>query len=262
MIGRVYRFAQVLSLDIVIGVVILLRFFCAQSKIDAGWQVSALLGIAVWLIYTVDHLRDAERASSSVRERYLFHRINDKVLKKAILVVLFLAFFLLFFIPTIIFLGGLVLAILSIFYLFIQHKLSSFFLKELYVSIIYTLGILLVPTLLSGSFQISNFIFLFLLTFINLTIFSWYEREEDMKDGFQSIATQLSNRKLETMLGLLLSIGLGLSVMVCNEVHFFFGIGFLIYSSIYLFPQFFRRHQLYRTLGDGVFLLPIISEWL
>lgn len=262
MIGRVYRFAQLLSLDIVIGVVVLLRFFCARANIDTGWQVSALLGIAVWLIYTVDHLRDAEKASGSARERYLFHRANDKTLKKAILVVLFFAFFLLFLIPTIIFLGGLVLAIFSIFYLLIQHKLSSFFLKELYVSIIYTLGILLVPTLLSGDFQILHFIFLFLLTFINLAIFSWYEKEEDLKDGFQSIATQLSDRKLETMLGLLISIGLALSVMLSNEVHFFFGIGFLIYSSIYLFPQFFRRHQLYRTLGDGVFLLPIFSEWL
>ena len=74
MIGRAYRTAQILSIDIVIGVVILLRFFCVQFGVAPGWEVYTLLGGVVWLIYTADHLRDAESKIKSSRERYLFHK--------------------------------------------------------------------------------------------------------------------------------------------------------------------------------------------
>ena len=79
MIGRAYRTAQILSIDIVIGAVILLRFFCAYFDVSPGWEVYVMLGGTVWLIYTADHLRDAEKTVQSKRERYLFHRRNGPV---------------------------------------------------------------------------------------------------------------------------------------------------------------------------------------
>ncbi|MEQ8903662.1 UbiA family prenyltransferase [Ekhidna sp.] len=262
MISRAYRAAQILSIDIVIGVVILLRFFCAQFQVSPGWEVYVLLGGAVWLIYTADHLRDAERSVKSKRERYIFHRRHRKALVLIALSVLMLITPLIFFIPIILFLGGLALTVFSFIYLLIQHKLSKSFSKELYVAIVYSFGILMVPMLLNQSFEWGTFILLFLLTFTNLIIFSRYEREEDEIDGFNSIATQLSENNLKRLILALLSVGLALSLLTFNTLHLYFFVGFSIYAMMLIFPVSFKKNHLYRTVGDGVFLLPILFEWL
>lgn len=261
MIGRAYRTAQILSIDIVIGVVILLRFFCAQFQVSPGWGVYVLLGGTVWLIYTIDHLRDAKKSVKSMRERYMFHSKNRKALTVISIIVLFFLFPLIFFIPMMILLGGLALGVCSFIYLFIQHKLSFFLSKELYVAIVYSLGILMVPMIMNRSFELEILTLLFLLTYINLLIFSRYEKEDDDRDGFKSIATQLSEIKLEHMILILLSTGFGLSLLKINFLHIYFIIGFFIYALMMIFPHRFKSHHLYRTVGDGVFLLPILFEW-
>lgn len=262
MIGRAYRFAQILSLDIVIGVVILLRFFCAQFEVDPGWEVYVLLGATVWLIYTADHLRDAESSKSAIRARYVFHRTNRKALIVSSVIVLLGITPLVFFIPVVIFLGGLVLAIFSFIYLLVQHRLSGLLSKELYVALVYSTGVLMVPMCLSWTLDLMLFTLLFLLTYINLVIFSLYEKSEDEHDGFQSIATRLKGKSLELMLFIMLAIGLSISLMSYSAVNVFFFIGFLIYSLMLLFPLYFTKNQRYRTIGDAVFLLPILFEWL
>ncbi|MEO9483292.1 MAG: hypothetical protein ABJG47_07600 [Ekhidna sp.] len=262
MIKRAYKFAQILSLDIVIGVVVLLRFFCDQSVISIGWEVYALLGAAVWLIYTADHLRDAEISKNTSRERYMFHQKYRKALTFAFFTVFILAFPLIFFIPVVIFLGGLTLATFSLIYLLIQHRLSIFLSKELYVSIIYALGILMVPMLVGQTFEWKSIVLLILLAFVNLVIFSWYEKDEDVRDGFQSIATRMEYQILEGLIFTSLAIGLAISVLSFSLVNAYFFIGFITYSLVVLFPVFFKKNNRYRTVGDGVFLLPILFGWL
>lgn len=262
MIGRAYRTAQILSLDIVIGAVILLRFFCAQLEVSVDWPVYALLGATVWLIYTADHLRDSETAEFGHRERYQFHLKHRKRLVLAMLVVVLFAAPLVFFIPAIIFFGGLVLGLFSLIYLFIQHKLSSILSKELYVAVVYTMGIMMVPMLMKMTFKWEILIMLFLLTFVNLIIYSWYEREDDFRDEFHSIATQLTSNQLEKIIVIILSLGLAISVLTFNITHIYFITGFLIYSLMILFTSWFRNDHRYRAIGDGVFLLPIFFEWL
>lgn len=262
MIGRAYRIAQILSIDIVIGVVILLRFFCAQFQVTPGWEVYALLAGTVWLIYTADHLRDAEKSVKSNRERYLFHRANRKWLIAGAITLLLLLIPLLFFIPIVIFFGGLVLGIFSFIYLLVQHRLSRYFSKELYVALVYSLGILMIPMLLSERFRWDILISLILLTFVNLTIFSWYEREEDVKDQFRSIATQMDSSRLEKVIIWLISIGLAISIFNTDLIHSYFTIGFVVYALMTIRPNWFIPNHTYRAIGDGVFLLPILFEWM
>jgi 4-hydroxybenzoate polyprenyltransferase len=262
MIGRAYRTAQILSLDIVIGAVILLRFFCAQFQVSPRWEVYVLLAGTVWLIYTADHLRDAEKSVKSNRERYLFHKKNKRLLITiAIILLLFLAL-LIFFIPIVIFLGGLVLGSFSFIYLLVQHRLSRFLSKELYVALVYSLGILMVPMLLSQTFQWDILVLLILLTFVNLTIFSWYEREDDIKDKFRSIATEMNTNQLEKVILIMISIGLAIAILNISLIHGYFAIGFLVYALMIVKPDWFISNHKYRTIGDGVFLLPIFFEWL
>lgn len=262
MIGQVYRTVQNLSLDIVIGAIILLRFFCVHFHVRIGWQIYALLGISVWVIYTIDHLKDAGKAPHASRERYVFHRRYRELLRWGVLCMLILAIYLLFSIPSVIVMWGSMLAIFSGIYLFFQQKLSSFFFKEIYVALAYSTGILLTPMLMSETFQWSVFLLLFLLTFSNLVLFSWYERAEDMEDGFISIATKFSNLYLERILLLLVSIGISLCLMKINILHLYFMLGFLIYSLLIVYPSGFSINHRYRTIGDSVFLLPILFEWL
>ncbi|MEQ6168057.1 UbiA family prenyltransferase [Ekhidna sp. MALMAid0563] len=262
MIGRAYRTAQILSIDIVIGVVILLRFFCVQFGVAPGWEVYTLLGGVVWLIYTADHLRDAESKIKSSRERYLFHKNHRKSLLVVAVLVLIALSILVLFIPLVIFLGGLALAVFSFAYLMMQHRLSRFLSKELYVALVYSAGILMVPFLLSQTYRWDVFLLLVLLTFVNLSLFSWYEKEDDIKDKFQSIATELKGKKLEKIILLLISIGLSIAVLSINLITIYFITGFVIYALMIISSDWFRLNHRYRAIGDGVFLLPILFEWL
>lgn len=262
MIGRAYRTAQILSIDIVIGVVVLLRFFCAQFGVTPGWEVYTLLGGVVWLIYTADHLRDAEQSVQSSRERYLFHKDHRKTIVVVAFIVLITLSSLTFFIPLLIFLGGIALGVFSFVYLLMQHRLSRFLSKELYVALVYSAGILMVPFLLSQTYRWDVFILLVLLTFVNLSLFSWYEKEDDLKDGFHSIATELQGWKLEKTILLLISAGLSVALISPNVITIYFIVGFLIYALMTIFLDWFRINHRYRAIGDGVFLLPILFEWL
>ena len=262
MIGRAYRIAQILSMDIAIGVVILLRFFCSQSGVNVGWEVYVLFGTTVWLIYTVDHLRDAARSKGSTRLRYVFHRQYKKPLVILSILVVILNTSLILFIPLVIFWGGVALAVFSFVYLLIQHQLSSFFAKELYAACVYSWGISMVPILLGRDYRWDIPVLLCLLTFVNLTLFSRYERAEDINDGFKSIATETGVNQLENIIFILISAGLIISLINFNLVNGYFATGFIIYALMIIKPDWFSTNHKYRTIGDSVFFLPILSEWL
>ncbi len=262
MVGRIYRTAQILSLDIVIGAVILLRFFCAQLEVQVSWSVYSLLAITVWLIYTWDHIQDAEKAPQAKRLRYLFHRKHKSIL---ILISICLILFMVpmvFFIPLAVLLGGLLLGLLSLLYLIVQGRLSTFFSKELYVAFVYSAGILMVPLLMGKSLKLEIWFLLLLLSFMNLILFSWFEKQEDARDGFDSLATLLGEKRLEKLIFVLGSFGLAISFLRLNEIGIFFFIGFLTYTVMIITPKWFRKNERYRAIGDSVFLWPILFEWL
>ena len=262
MIRRAFQLVQILSIDIVIGVVVLLRFFCAQYGISLRWEVYALLGATVWLIYCVDHLKDASKALNSKRDRYVFHKRHKRSLVFFCLIVFAGIIPLLFSIPESIFRGGLVLAFFSLIYLLIQHKLSTLFSKELYVAIVYSLGVLMVPMLEENSFSFTHLLLLTLLAYSNLLMFSWFERVEDRRDGFDSIATKIGAGKLESLILTLVAVGLSLSILDFNPIHVYFLTAFGIYTLVMLFKERLGISKAYRTIGDAVFLLPILFEWM
>ena len=59
MIIKVYRLFQALSLDIAIGAVILSTAVAKYYGVSLTWPIQLCLFIAVWLIYTFDHLMAA-----------------------------------------------------------------------------------------------------------------------------------------------------------------------------------------------------------
>ncbi len=259
MLRRTLKVLQILSIDIAIGAVILLHFFCKVWEVSIPLITYFVLGSTVWLIYTIDHLRDAVKAPKSTRVRYRFHARHKKTLWITALILLLSILLCLFRIETSLIIGGCVLAIFVSIYLIIQQKLSELFLKEFYVSLIYTSGILLAPMALRGVFSFHIFILLLLLSFSNLMLFSWFEIDADREDEFDSIATLVGRKKLKKLILLCLASGLSLSFLSeWTPLSLYFLISFISYFFMILNAKYLIKNNLYRWIGDGVFLLPIL----
>lgn len=263
MIGRAYGFLQILSIDIVIGALTLLHFFCSYFSVSATFGTYLILGCTTWLIYTTDHLRDAKKAPNSKRIRYQFHLKHAKKLKAVVVIAIVAISVMVFQLHFEIIKGGIVLALLSAVYLIIQKRLASLGLKELYVALVYTSGILLVPFILLGSFEPAAFLLLLLLTYSNLLLFSWFEKEEDKVDLFVSIGTVLDGKKLELLI--LFCLALGIAISILQDYDFlscYFFLAFIIYAYLLIKADTVKKNQLYRLVGDGVFIIPLIFALL
>ncbi len=265
MLVRLYRVLQHLSIDIVFGAVILLHFFSKTYNVSVAWPAYILLGTSIWLIYTIDHLKDSKAAESGKRERYIFHRKNESSLKYVVIVVLVLAGVTLFFVPRSILIGGLVLVLFCFMYVLFQSKLARFGLKEIYISIVYTLGILVAPISLSHSFDVFSFVLLLTISFLNLIIFSWFEYKEDQADSFSSIATLLGHERLFRLILTVLAIGFAIGFLSIKEstlYSLYLIIVLVVFTLLSFNPSWSGKRDRYRTIGDAVFLLPIFSELL
>ena len=259
MLAKFFQVLQILSIDIVLGAVILLHFFCSYFDVVPSRGIFFLLGVSVWLIYTIDHLRDARNAPKSQRIRYQFHLKHQRVLRFAIgLLTLVNGYFLLALDQRVL-MGGAVLAIFAGIYLVLQDRLARIGLKELYVALIYTAGILLTPFVLGSTFSYTVFALLFLLTYSNLVLFSWFEKNEDVSDKFYSIATVVKSPKLEKVIFVVLSLGLSIAVLAKTDLATqYFSVAFVIYLFLFAKAKALKKRQLYRWLGDGVFVLPAL----
>lgn len=259
MLTSLYRKAQYLSLDIVLGAVILLRFFSNQLQVEISVFIYLLLAGSVWLIYTIDHLRDARHAKNSKRGRYQFHDKNEKWLKVAIAIIILLCTYGVFQIELDLLISGSLIIVLSGIYLLIHQHLSKRGLKECYVALIYTIGILIAPFTALKSIEWDVAWLLFLLTLSNLILFSWFEQSEDEADEFNSIATIMDSSTMNRIILVLLSLGLASTILMeFNTITIYFLIAFVIYASLFINKNWSGQHFRYRTIGDGVFLFPIL----
>ena len=259
-----WQIIQYLSLDIVVGAIILLRFFSDQSGIFIEWPVYFLLASALWIIYTMDHLNDARRARTHSRGRYVFHGNYRLPILVAMLLVFFSAIKMLFYVPYSVIIGGVIIFGFCMVYLLVHHQLAAAGIKEIFAALIYSAGIFLAPSIYSRRIDILNFSLLFILATLNLLIFSWMEKDDDERDGFSSIATKIGYKKTKTLIICILSTGLllaafGVSDQPLSAGYFIFSL--LLYGIVVVDPKWSKAQNRYRAIGDGVFILPILAEW-
>ena len=62
-----------LSLDVVFGAMATLYFFQELLHVHLDWPAYGLLALAVWCIYTGDHLVDARKSKGPLSPRRAFH---------------------------------------------------------------------------------------------------------------------------------------------------------------------------------------------
>ena len=263
---RIYQLFNILSLDIVAGAIACALFFAKIFHVEIKTIGLVALSLTVWVIYTIDHLRDARlimRPATTLRHR--FHQENFR------LMVIFLSLAMtggaiaIFFIRRQVFEWGRILTGVIILYLLLQRSLRL--LKELFVALLYTAGVLLLSiTVTQIEIAVEHYflIFQFAATaWANLVLFSWFDHDFDQSNDQNSLVTILGKSSSQTvLLGLfglnfLLTVIQLLAKMALIPVLILFLMNVTLFL-IYIFRNDLKNEDRYRLIGDAVFLFPAI----
>ncbi|MBX2914108.1 MAG: hypothetical protein KF856_02430 [Cyclobacteriaceae bacterium] len=263
---RVYRFLNLLSLDVAFGAALTTLFFSKLLQAPVRYYGVVALGLTVWIIYTIDRLMDVRQLKqAAISERHKFHQNNYKVLSVAVGLAIVVVCILAVFIRPSVLIGGLVLAPLIAVYLLLQKKLP---IKELAVAVMYTVGVLLPAwpgrwnLLLQEAAMITQ---LFFIALTNLLLFAWFETAVDQAMGQHSLATRLGKQVVARWIFVLVSCGLVFSLPYAVFVS---PAGWIIFTMwlglafIYKFHNYFGRAERYRLWGDAIFYLPAIGLFM
>ncbi len=264
-----YKLINNLSIDVVIGSVASYYFFSEVLNVTPDIVSVILLGIAVWSIYTLDHLIDSRKIDINVAtDRHLFHKANYSILSWVVLALLALAIILIAYIPTSTIIAGAMLSGLVILYFITIHLLNLskvIFHKELTVATLYSIGVILGPFSLYTQELLSHhkllFASFFCIVFMNVIIFAFFDRESDCKANFQSIPL-----KIGVLMSHRLIHFLSLSVLILNLTLIWIGFekeALCIFSmhavlySLFLFQENYFVRTNFRYIGDGIFFIPL-----
>lgn len=267
-----YKFFRHTSLDVSLGALSSLYFAQVVLVADLPKILFFLLPATVWLIYAADHLLDAHKLSEKAKsERHRFYQRHGKyiVVVWALVFLMNAKLSLLYLDYDFLILGGTLLAP-TVLYFFLVHllKLKIPLLKELLGAILYTFGIWLIPFLNADSVQNQLGIFAILvyvlIALANLLIFALVDHRSDIKDKQFSFSQKLGKilGKKIALNASLMAIALSILIFFRAENHFYIIAGFvflvLSIAHLYLALDLKRaaKDDLYRKLGDGIFILP------
>ncbi len=260
---RFYRLLNVLSIDVALGAVCSGIFFAHILQADVTCYSLISLGLSVWIIYTTDHLLDAKKINTlATTNRHRFHQQHFQLLSVFVIVAASINAALLFFIRRPALITGIILVVLVILYLLIQHSLK--FLKEIFVAIVYTAGVLL-PAITNTQVFWRDWNWMVIIQFslialLNLIIFSWFDYENDVQDNRVSFVTIFGKSTSQVFIYLLFILSIILWVLAFSfhiETAIFLGMNTLLFIMICFYP-YFSHHERYRILGDAIFFLPIL----
>lgn len=259
-----YQYINILSLDVVAGAVIGSLFFARIFGVPVSEYALAALALTVWIIYTLDHLRDAmfiRKVASTDRHR--FHQKYFKSITLILIVVALADFLLIWFVPQRVLLFGLGLWFIVAIYLVLQRYLK--FMKEFFVACLYTAGLLLPSIALMDSDWLTLHYILagkyFITAWMNLLLFSLIDYNEDRQHEQHSFVTKFgpsSTRYGIVVLGLInISSGIWLWSLDHGVALVFISMNILL-LTILVFQRPLASNNYYRIAGDAVFFIPLL----
>jgi len=207
---QMYRYIQWLSIDVALGACAGLYFFAHLLGTDLHWLFYILMAMAVWSIYTLDHLLDAKQVKGTAStDRHRIHQYYSKHLSLTLAFVVIIGIVLGYYLLqiSVVSISVLILAVLIIgnlvFLKYFFKRLSI--LKEFNTALFYTVGLMLVPYLLEMEDGVHRgFWFLgagyFCIAWMNLVLLSLMDADTDRADGFSSIVTTLGKKGVEKLL--------------------------------------------------------------
>lgn len=269
----VLYYAQVLSLDICIGVLGSGAFAKTLLKASMKPVWWFLLPASVWVIYTADHLMDARKVGArSVNVRHKFHFDHFKILAVlAVVVALTCVVVAFLYSRELVFAGGFVMGGLAFLHIVIAYWGKVRFGKEISVAVVYACGVWFAPFLNRGvaiePVHIAAFVFFILAAVLNLFMNSVIEFALDRHEGLVfglGLSTQRTIRKMVIVVSSVAAVSL-----LCFATYSFGTGGYptVTFSSLYLlllcavpgfilrFENFFAVNQRYRLPAELVFAL-------
>lgn len=258
-----YQYVNILSLDVVAGSVICAVFFGHIFQVSVSSYGLAALALTVWIIYTIDHLRDAKSIPTvASTDRHRFHQKHFNLILIILGCVVTADFVLIWFVPHRVMVLGILLGSVVMVYLVLQRYLK--FLKEFFVALLYTAGVLL-PSLSAMALDlnpvdcvlIAKF---FITALMNLLVFSVFDYKEDRNQKQHSFVTWFGPASTRTGILCLgsLNILLGFGLWSTNP-----GVAWIFISmntmllAILFFQKYLMSDNYYRILGDAVFFIPL-----
>ncbi|TAE32316.1 MAG: hypothetical protein EAZ91_05490 [Cytophagales bacterium] len=270
-----------LSLPVVLGAILSNRMAARLSGVEpvngATWPV---LGLVVWLIYTVDRLLDVRKPGGAQTLRHQFHQLNKTGLWQSVGGITLLAGVLTFFLPKAVWQFGLVLAAVCGGYVFAVFRLPAkhpaLLLKEPLVALLFSAGIwgsvwAQRPTI-SGVEWTEGLMFT-AIAFQNLLLFALFEQAENPGKPTFSLATAWGSRTCDQILRWLtfgvVAAAFGICLMANDEsvgggLRFaqrsalMLAIMSMVLYAIQRYPTYYLKRERYRWIGDAVFWLPAL----
>ena len=259
------------SLEVGLGAVTMSAALASTYQINVPVVVYLALFCSVWFIYLLDRLLDAKKIKvPASNPRHLFYQRYHTVLSLLLVLAGLMGLCTIPFLPVPVLISGIVLMGLCLLYLLWVYLSDRQLPKEVLIATLYTVGVLLAPGLLQSNSEevVSWLVFpaVFFLAFINLLLFSKIEEQYDIEDRQASIVAGWSLERLKHTLNLifvsetLLIFLLGVYTPSDNIVSFqlllllMTGILWILYKRF----NSFTEPSVFRWIGDGVFLLPVL----
>jgi len=264
---QLYRFLNLLSLDVVAGAIICAAFFARLFTVAIRSQGLVALGLTVWIIYTADHLLDARKLKREAStERHRFHQKNFAMLASLVVIAAVIDASQLAFIRRPVLLSGMLLTMIIVVYFVGQRYLK--YLKEFFAAILYSGGVLLLPLSLREQPLTTVYALMvlqfFVIALINLLLFSLFDHRQDERDARQSFATFFGAEVTKKLLVILfvMNVAFFIALLMLGGKVLLFPTLLLAAMNALLFVIMVRRtyfsiHDRYRLLGDAVFMIPL-----
>lgn len=267
---------QILSIDVVIGTIAIGCMAVKLLNVSANPYWWIILPLAVWSIYTTDHIIDSfKNKGNAIIVRHKFHYIHRKALLVIVIITTMICVVLSFaFFETVIIYYGLLLSMITALYFILIHvfknKKTLLLQKEFIIAGIYTYGIFLAPLFWYGSIPsysiIVMILIIFVLAWLEGIMVSWFDYDNDLKDGHTSFSVLKGKKFTRYFLiasHLILAIFTIILLMFVKNQVIFISLVItlimnLILATIILLPTRFSQQNSYALLGEAVFFLPFL----
>lgn len=269
------KYVKIFSIDIALGAVVGAWFFAQVVHINLQWFIYLIIALAVWSIYTIDHILDARKlkgksgpARYSYHLKYYYPAIAFIIL--AVIAALFLSFFLL---PEALLIYGFYLCGIVVLYFILRLLLKPVFagLKELMAAIVYTAGIALPALYYMNEFSfffLSVVLQFFCLVFANLLICALWDENWDKIHSSDSMAITFGKKFITAIIFCLISITAlsSLTGILIYEggyinIQLVILLMDLVLLTVYLVGPKFTEHT-QRLMIDSIFFIPLILLFL
>jgi hypothetical protein len=258
-----YRFINLLSIDVALGAVCSALFFARLLSVQILPVGLITLGLSVWIIYSVDHLLDARKLNSRAStKRHRFHQEHSRGITIAVLIATIINAVLVFFIRKPVFMGGIVLMLLVGVYLVLHRWIA--FPKEILIALLYAGGVFL-PSVSVTTIEWINWPWSIMTQFVltallNLIIFSWFDQDNDRRDGSNSFVLTVGSKPSRWVIWILFSANVITSLVNLPALPAIIMLMMnLVLMMLFLNQRSFSRDDIYRLAGDAVFFIPVVD---